>query len=179
MAKNDHLDLLIAELLGDVGKLHDEIRVLKDDALPAIITDAETKLAGIVGILVKAAKHYETALNEATTKVVNTAKADIKAGAAQAKDDTIGEVRQAVREAVANPVGQLATQLKNAVDRADGQQGRTLKHAVVAAVIGGVVSGAIVLGGAYVLLKDSAPAVSAQVDDATPEKTPKKGNKHG
>lgn len=178
MAKNDHLDLLIAELLGDVGKLHDEIRVLKDEALPAIVADAEEKLSTTVGHLIKAAQHFDKAVVKLTQERVEAAKADIAASAAHAKSDAISDVRQAVREAAALPIEHLVGQLNTAVTNANSQQGRTLQHAIIAAVVGGVVAGAIVLGGAYMLFKDSAPATSIQVDDAAPAKTPKKGNKH-
>ncbi len=179
MAGNTHLDALVAEMLGDIGKLHDEIRSLKDEALPAIVTDAEAKLSRVVGVLVNAAKNYESALNEATQKTVAAAKTDIRLDATLAKADAIADLRQAVREAAAHPVADVVGQLNTAVARANAQQGRSLQHALVMAVVGGVVAGAIVLGGGYFLLNEKATAVSAQMDDTpAPARNLKKGSKH-
>lgn len=179
MAGNTHLDALVAEMLGDIGKLHDEIRSLKDEALPALVTEAEEKLSGTVGKLLLAAQHFEKAVIELTQKRVEAAKAEIAASAVQAKNEAIGDVRQAVREAVAQPLGQLVGQLDGAVGEANGQQGRTLKHAVIAAVIGGVVAGAIVLGSGYFLMKDAAPAAAQQGEESAPAKPIRKGSKNG
>lgn len=144
MAGNSHLDLLIAEMLGDVGKLHDEIRLLKDEALPAIVTDAERKLSGVVGTLVAAGENYRAFLKDATTDVVKMSKSDLKLSAEELKIDILAGVRQGVREAVHQPIVDLVRDLKSATDKANGQRGNTLMNtmivAVVAAVGGGVAS---------------------------------------
>lgn len=177
MAGNTHLDALVAEMLGDIGKLHDELRSLKDETLPAVVTDAEQKLAGVVGTLLKAGQQYQAAIQEVTNKTVASAKADIRTGAMQAKDDAVGEVRQQVREAVAQPIGDLVGKLNGAVNRTEAQAGATWKKAIIAALVGGIVSGLIVLGGAYALLKPQAQATADQVDESPAAKPTKKGNK--
>lgn len=48
-------EALIAELLGDVGKLHDEVKAL-ETRLPAIIEQAENQLAGQVGAITTATR---------------------------------------------------------------------------------------------------------------------------
>lgn len=179
MSRNDHLDHLIADMLGDIGLLHKEVILLKDEALPAIITEAQTQLEGIVGVLVKAAKQYETALNQVTAKTVSTAKADIRGSADYAKNDAISEIRQAVREAVTHPVGELVSELNSAVNRANEQQSRTFQHTVIAAVIGGVVAGSVVLGGAYFFMKDAAVPITTQSDEVAQPRPNKKGSKNG
>lgn len=179
MAGNTHLDALVAEMLGDIGKLHDELKALKDETLPAVVTDAEQKLAGVVGALLKAGQQYQSFLQDVTNKTVTSAKADIRAGAVQAKDDAVGQVRQEVREAVAHPVGDLVKKLNDAVERSDNQQGETWKKAIIAALVGGIVSGFIVLAGTVYLFKSQGQSVAEQMDEspAAVAKPMKKGNK--
>ena len=71
MAGSSTLDALIAEMLGDVGKLHDELQSLKE-ALPAFTNEAEAKLSTVVGSVVE----VTNSLRAETAAHVNAAKAD-------------------------------------------------------------------------------------------------------
>lgn len=65
MAESTHLDALVAEMLGDIGKLHDSVNTLKD-VLPSQTDDVEQRLIGIIGLLQKAGDVYRKQIDTYT-----------------------------------------------------------------------------------------------------------------
>lgn len=51
-------DALVAEMLGDIGKLHDAVESLKD-VLPRETESAEKRITGLIGLLRKAGDAYQ------------------------------------------------------------------------------------------------------------------------
>lgn len=169
------IQILYHDVLGEVTKVLDRVELLKNE-LPAA---AEEKLARPVGELLMAAQHFEKAVVKMTDERVKSVKADITASGERAKHDALGDIRQAVREAVQLPMIDLVKDLNTAVGKARGQQRETLKMVIVAALATGIMSGIVTVAGAYFLLKPQAQATAVQVDEspAATAKLTKKGNK--
>ena len=169
------IDILYKDVLGEVTDVIERVERLKIE-LPAT---AEETLSRPVGQLIMAAQHFEKKVIELTQKRVDAAKAEIAASGERAKNDALGDIRQAIREAVAQPAVDLVKDLTIAVNKAQGQQAATFKRVIVAAVVSGLVSGAVSFGCAFFLFKPQAPAASEQVEDAAPAaaKPMKKGSK--
>lgn len=58
-------DALILEMLGDLGRLHDSVESLKN-TLPAQVEEAETKIAGLIGLLQQAGDIYQSQIEQYT-----------------------------------------------------------------------------------------------------------------
>lgn len=172
------IQILYKDVLGEVTEVLNRVERLKTE-LPA---SAEEKLHKPVGQLIMLAQHIEKKVAEQTQKRLDAVNADISASGERAKNDALGDVRQAVREAVQQPVIDLVKDLNIAVNKAQGQQGETWKKAFIAALVGGIVGGGIVLTGTVFMFSKSqeqAAAAAAQADEspAAAAKQPKKGNK--
>ena len=124
MGESTALEALTAELLGDVGVLHDEVKALRE-ALPGTAADVTAKLEvqtghmlaaaeNLRGVLVDMSRQVDAYATEATNKAAEAAKIDIRQAAAQAagasvKTEVGKEVREVVgfiTEAAANLVAQ-------------------------------------------------------------------------
>ena len=77
------LDALIAELLGDVGKLHDSVNRLQA-ILPDQINQAEARLKTIIELLQVAGDGYQTALQKYTQDQGNLIRQQMEQDAAKA-----------------------------------------------------------------------------------------------
>ena len=58
-------DALIAEMLGDIGRLHDSVESLKN-VLPSQTEEVEAKITGLIGLLSKAGDAYRGQLETYT-----------------------------------------------------------------------------------------------------------------
>ncbi|WP_146092735.1 hypothetical protein [Xanthomonas arboricola] len=129
------MDALLAELLGDVGRVHDEIKALPE------------QLAPTVGALVKASEQ----LQQRADALSESAKAQHDAHAQRViatYADRIGQVvEKRVDEALSARIGNVAKQLEIAVNKANDAAGEYITAArspwvvvsqawVIAAVIG-------------------------------------------
>lgn len=74
MAASTAMEALTAELLGDVGLLHDEVKKLRE-AIPTLSAEAEAQLAPVVGMVVQATE----ALKVECINIIKTARADLGA----------------------------------------------------------------------------------------------------
>lgn len=64
MAENTVLDVLIAELLGDVGKLHDEVKSL-ETRLPEVLGQVENKLSAVASRIEDAGNRQQKLISQA------------------------------------------------------------------------------------------------------------------
>ena len=107
-------EAIIAEILGDVGKLRDEVKALRT-ALPAISAEVARKLEGHAQTIVTAAKNLgeEAAFTEA--QINRYADESARLAAEWARDEirktAIEAATTAVRTGVASEMGKSAAQL--------------------------------------------------------------------
>lgn len=148
-------EALIAELLGDVGRLHDEIKAL-DERLPAVIANAEDQLAASVGRLSQVAKNIEAvtekhkeAIQQWTAAKAEEGLLSIQKSAAQEAAALRKVVEQALQEqadrALAGAAAALratATAQEDAASKMKGV-GKVVISAVIAAGLFGGIIGAL------------------------------------
>jgi len=111
MAGNDPLDLLIAELLGDVGKLHAEIKELKQ-VIPTMIvdfgkasSDASSKLNAQTAQLLAAGEKYQ----KIVTELGDEAKRNIASQAMSTKRTLLAEIDSETKAAIETRIDQIVT----------------------------------------------------------------------
>src|SRR5471032_256933 len=172
------IEILYKDVLGDMTELVNKVEALQE-SLPNVVKQTEHDLEGIVGALVAQARVYDAAILAKTNKVANDALIKVRGEVVDAKNDAIGDVRQAVREAVQTPVIDLVQDLNKAVNNINAQPRRIIKVAIGAGLISGLVDGLIVAAFAtfYISAKEEAREKAAQVETVVPEKSMKKGSK--
>ena len=94
-------DALIAEMLGDIGRLHDSVESLKN-VLPGQTEEVEAKITGLIGLLSKAGDAYrgqlETYTNGQADKVRAQMEKDAQAAKARFDRDSSDAIRAALTE---------------------------------------------------------------------------------
>lgn len=99
MAGNTTLDMLVAEMLGDIGKLHDQLAVL-NETMPALLDDVDSRLTQSVGMLVKAGSMYEGVLKNQTVQIVRDALTQIRNEATKARADATTAAKHEIDETI-------------------------------------------------------------------------------
>lgn len=110
-------DALIAEMLGDVGKLHDELQSLKE-SLPAFASDVETKLSGILNSVVQASNRLRADTETHVTAAKNDATKSIEAKAHQIAAWYAAEIGKAATTATSEHVGIVVERATKQLDEA-------------------------------------------------------------
>lgn len=120
MAESTALEALTAELLGDVGKLHDEIK-----ALPGLLTATSAELERQTGVLIQAKKLLIADIN----KYINE---QAKAAAANCTTDVERQIRglvnSAVQESLGAPLEQTISNIKSVTNEAQKSIKATENH---------------------------------------------------
>lgn len=115
MAGNTTLDMLVAEMLGDIGKLHDQLAVL-NETMPALLDDVDSRLTQSVGMLVKAGSMYEGVLKNQTVQIVRDALTQIRNEATKARADAKAaakhEIDETIMRVLADIPGEVVALLK-------------------------------------------------------------------
>ena len=153
-------DALIAEMLGDIGRLHDSVESLKN-ILPGQTEEVEAKITGLIGLLSKAGDAYrgqlETYTNGQADKV--RAQMDKDAQAAKSRFDrdssdairaALTEVERTVRNTVQN---EIAAPVQKALRAQQQNIWQTLGLCVMCGLIGGLV---VVAGNVWLYDKEEA-----------------------
>lgn len=103
-------DALIAEMLGDIGRLHDAVASLKD-TLPVQTREVEVKITGLVELLMKASDGYRAYLDRFTAAQLQRVRHELDEHAQAVTSAAVAEIARAVRTGVqaelAAPVQQL------------------------------------------------------------------------
>ena len=120
MGESTALEALTAELLGDVGKLHDEIK-----ALPAEVEKASARLEELIGGFVKAAEHYQDAIDAYIRE-----KAEYTADrcAKEVETEIRGLVNKAIQESLGGPLAQTISNIKSVTNEAQKSIKATENH---------------------------------------------------
>lgn len=161
MAESTALEALTAELLGDVGVLHDQVKALRD-VLPNVAAEVNSKLEVQTGTMLAAAdklrgvmgdmaKQVDSYADTATKKAVETGKLDIRQAAALAASESVrGAVGDEVRTVVAQ-VTQAAKQLADEAERTRASISAASRQVAwgwgkgLSAMFGASVAGALVM----------------------------------
>lgn len=93
-------DALIAEMLGDIGKLHDAVESLKT-VLPGQTEAVESKIAGLIGLLQKAGDTYKGQIEAYTNAQGDKVRAQMEKDASAAKVRFERDSSDAIRAALA------------------------------------------------------------------------------
>ena len=153
-------DALIAEMLGDIGRLHDSVESLKG-ILPGQIEEVEAKITGLVGLLIKAGDAYrgqlETYPNGQADKVRAQMEKDAQAAKARFDRDSSDAIRAALTEVertVRNTVqNEIAAPVQKALRAQQQNIWQTLGLCVMCGLIGGLV---VVAGNVWLYDKEEA-----------------------
>lgn len=115
-------DALVAEMLGDIGKLHDAVESLKG-VLPRETEAAERRITGLIGLLRKAGDAYQgqmevyadsklRSIQRQMEKDGNAVGVRVELAAEAALSEVERTVNAAVRAAMSTPVQELEQMLK-------------------------------------------------------------------
>lgn len=127
MAESTALEALTAELLGDVGVLHDQVKALRE-VLPGVAEQVGSTLEVQTGAMLAAAdklrgilsemeKQVDTYTKTATEKAVEASKVDIRQAAAFAAAESVRSTVGKEIRAVVIQVNQAAAQLARETER--------------------------------------------------------------
>jgi len=148
-------EVLIAELLGDVGRLHDEIKAL-ETRLPALITDAEAQLGGTIGKIVLAAKGLEDSTGRYKEVISKWTIAKTEEAGKKITKDVEAEIKMAkvvINELAGKALNDAAVALEGvAIEQKSAINAQTWnawKGALIAAAGGGIIGAGLI----YVLIK--------------------------
>lgn len=152
MGESTALEALTAELLGDVGKMHDEVK-----AMPEKIEKVSARLEELTGGFVKAAEYYEKEIDRfiraAATSSANNCARDV-----EKQVRTI--VDRAIKESLGNDLAQTISNIKSVTNEAQksiktnenlvrevvySKVGTTALWCLVAGTIGGMLAGFILV----------------------------------
>lgn len=150
MAESTHMEALTAELLGDVGKLHDQIKTLRDEDMPGLVEDIKGVVEAPRADLSAAAQAVRS-----TAELIKTSARDTLLAYGQAADKAKGELNAAAKLAAANAqesidmaVGKLVPTVADAVAKATAAKVREIDLAYNAFMIW---SGCLMLGAFFAL----------------------------
>ncbi|ENO90953.1 hypothetical protein C662_18723 [Thauera sp. 28] len=136
-------DALIAEMLGDIGRLHDSVESLKG-VLPGQIEEVETKITGLIGLLSKAGDAYRGQLETYTNAQADIVKKQMERDAQEAKARFERDSSDAIRAAL----GEVERTVKNSVQQLAGQRqsmGQTIGLCILSGLVAASVTATAVL----------------------------------
>ena len=156
MAEPTTRDALIAEMLGDIGRLHDSVEALKT-VLPGQIGEVETKITGLIGLLQRAGDAYREQIETYTTAVASQVKDQMEKDALAAKvrfdrdsHDAIRAALAEVERTVKNTVqSEITAPVQSALRIAKQGVWRTITLCLASGVLGGAVvftANAVIIG---------------------------------
>jgi hypothetical protein len=135
MGEPTALDALVAEMLGDIGKLHDAVQGL-NGALPRQAEEVEARIAGLIGMLQKTGDGYQEAVQKFTAAELDRCRVRIAQDGNEAIRQALGDVQRTVKTVLqAEIAGPMA-----AVQRAQRASiWQTLGLCLAAGLVGGLV----------------------------------------
>lgn len=150
MAESTAYEALVAEMLADIGKLHDEVKSLKD-YLPAQVETVELRLAGIIGLLQKAGDSYQEALKAYTQSQGDTIRLQMEKDAHSTRQNFQRDYNDLVNSAlekIENTVkGTLQVEITEPMRGVTSALVQCTWKTIVVCLCSGLVSGLIVYAG--------------------------------
>lgn len=143
-------DALIAEMLGDIGKLQDAVDHLKA-VLPAQTDAVEQRLFGIIGLLQKAGDSYQESLKNYTQSQGDTIRVQMEKDAHIARikfqRDTNEWTSQAIANVEKSVKDTLQAEITVPIRKLKTESARNAWKTILLCLGSGVVSGLMVYGG--------------------------------
>lgn len=143
-------DALIAEMLGDIGRLHDSVESLKN-VLPGQTEEVEAKITGLIGLLSKAGDAYrgqlETYTNGQADKVRAQMEKDAQAAKARFDRDSSDAIRAALTEVERTVRNTVHNEIAAPVQKALRAQQQSIWQTVALCVMCGLIGGLVVVAG--------------------------------
>jgi hypothetical protein len=154
MTASTPLEALVAEMLGDIGKLHDAVNTLKD-VLPSQTDEVEQRLIGIIGLLQKAGDVYRGQIETYTNDQGELIRTQMENDAQKARQHFERDSNKAINTALSS----VEHTVKNTVQTEIVAPIRTVLHALrqsawknIALCFGSsLIGGLIVLGGVLLI----------------------------
>ena len=121
MAASTALEALTAELLGDVGVLHDQVKALRE-VLPGVAQDVSDKLTVVTATLLAAAQAQRSSLEAVAQRIEDGAQQTAAITAETTRKELQQWVSQAVSASVRTELGSVVTVLEQASVQLSEQQ---------------------------------------------------------
>ncbi|MET3135223.1 hypothetical protein AAKU55_005531 [Oxalobacteraceae bacterium GrIS 1.11] len=148
-AESTTRDALIAEMLGDIGKLNDRVESLKG-VLPGQIEVFEAKITGLIGHLSKAGDDYRKALSTYFDNLSEVAQIHVGKEAQAAKErfdrDSSAAIRAALTEVERTVKSTVQTEIAAPVQKVLRSQQQSIWRTLALCLACGMVGGGVVLG---------------------------------
>lgn len=117
MAESTALEALTAELLGDVGLLHDQIKQLRE-TIPEITEETTKKLELQTGYLISTANDLNKVIIDMSKKVDEYASASVNAAVEAGKLEINKAVTQAAKDALKSQIGREVNEVVGFINEA-------------------------------------------------------------
>ena len=117
MAESTALEALTAELLGDVGLLHDQIKQLRE-TIPNITEEATNKLELQTGYLISTANNLNQIIIDMGNKVDEYASASVSAAVEAGKLEINKAATQAAKDALKSQIGREVNEVVGFINEA-------------------------------------------------------------
>ena len=147
------LEALTAEMLGDIGKLHDAVVSLKG-VLPGQIQEVETKIAGLIGLLQQAGDVYKGQVEAYTNAQGEIIKVQMEKDAQAARDTFNDDSRAAIAASLKmirqDVIKTIEAEVSGPMDAIRWHQKTRLWSTLALCLCAGIVGGILgVFGSAY------------------------------
>ncbi len=151
-------DALILEMLGDVGRLHDSVESLKN-TLPAQVEEAETRIAGLIGLLQKAGDIYQSQIEQYTNAEGEKVRRALEQQAANVRQQFSEQANAKTQELLADANRTIKATVQAEVVEPARRVLESVRQSTVRtvalALVCGLMGGAVVVGADYLLKSDS------------------------
>lgn len=159
MAEPTARDALLAEMLGDIGKLHDSINAMKT-ILPGQVEEVETKITELIGLLSKAGDIYRAQIHEYTVTWGETVRqqmeADVLAAKAQFDRETADSIKRALSEVSAAMRETVQREVTEPAREVIRTQKNSIRNTIALCIVSGFFSGMIAIAGYSYLTRNDA-----------------------
>lgn len=135
MGEPTALDALVAEMLGDIGKLHDAVQSL-NSALPRQAEEVEARIAGLIGMLNKAGDGYQEAVKKFTAAELEGVRVRVAQDGNEAIRQALGDMQRTVKSVLQAEIAGPMAEVQRA-QRASIWQ--TMGLCLAAGLVGGLV----------------------------------------
>lgn len=167
-AESNTRDVLIAEMLGDIGRLHDSVESLKT-VLPGQIAEVETKITNLIGFLSKAGDAYKDQLGIYTNAQSDKVRIEMERTSlgfkAKFEQETNVRIRAAMEEVQNTVRTAVQREISGPVQQIKKVHYRNLWENLALCLICGIFGGGIVFGSIY-LTQNKTEAYFADVGRA-------------
>ena len=144
-------DALAAEMLGDIGKLHDQITKLETETLPKFIAEAKSELAPLIGAIIKAGTDFEALMENRSKAHKDKVMADVEVEVDGLKRKIFATLGATVDDIMTVPASEAADNLYRAATQLVTASNKVTARDRKVAIYSSAITGVIVLIGVWAL----------------------------